>query len=175
MKERIVLNRRKNYYGEYVVKDYRDGKYYEEATYYTDDWDDAVGTFAQIVKQFDLEVIEDGPNRLVAEGDVDADGAKEINDAAGETLEQQAKEAINFLKETRCEVGEAIECGERDKGLFVRISRPTSDDTVAFGVVFLNGERIFKTVGNFNEVRIRIIEFLKDPEVWIEPEPQDLD
>ena len=174
MTERIVLNRRKNYYGEYVVRDYRDGKYYEEATYYTDDWDDAVGTFTAIVKQFNLEVIEDGPNRLVAEGEVEG-SAKEINDAAGEPLGKQAQEAIDFIKGTRCEVGEAIECGERDRGLFVRISRPISDDTVAFGVVFLNGERIFKTVGEFNEVRIRLINFLKDTEGWIEPEPQDLD
>lgn len=103
------------------------------------------------------------------------DSVKEIDDAAGEPIGQQAKEAINFIKDTRCEIGEAIEWGERDRGLFVRISRPISSDTVAFGVVFLNGDRIFKMIGDLNEVRIKMIDFLKDPEGWIEPEPQEFD
>lgn len=103
------------------------------------------------------------------------DSVKEIDDAAGEPLELQAKEAIDFIKDTRCEIGEAIECGERDRGLFVRINRPITSDTVAFGVIFLNGERIFKMIGNLNEVSIKMIDFLNDPERWIEPEPQEFD
>lgn len=40
----LELTKRRNQYGEYVIKCYREGKYYEEGTYYTDDWNDALNT-----------------------------------------------------------------------------------------------------------------------------------
>lgn len=52
------LNKRKNEYGEFIVKAYTDGKYDEEKTYYTDDWEDAVDTLNAIAKQSNKKVIE---------------------------------------------------------------------------------------------------------------------
>lgn len=52
------LNKRKNEYGEFIVKAYTDGKYDEEKTYYTDDWEDAVDTLNAMAKQSNKKVIE---------------------------------------------------------------------------------------------------------------------
>ena len=41
---RFTFNGRKNEYGEYVIKAWCNDKRYEEADYYTNDYDDAVGT-----------------------------------------------------------------------------------------------------------------------------------
>ena len=56
------LNKRKNEYDEYVIKAYTDGKYDEEKTYYTDDWEDAVNTLNAIAKQSNKNVIEKRKN-----------------------------------------------------------------------------------------------------------------
>lgn len=57
------LRKSKNGYGEYTVKSFApDGKggfknkSYEPATYYTEDWDDALNTFNAIVNQYGLSV-----------------------------------------------------------------------------------------------------------------------
>ena len=42
---------RKNEYGEYVIKAWCNGKRYEEADYYTDDYDDAVNTMNLLRKE----------------------------------------------------------------------------------------------------------------------------
>lgn len=55
-----TLNKRKNYYGEYVIRGYINGKYDEESTYYTDDWEDAVGTFYAICKTMKIEPHNEG-------------------------------------------------------------------------------------------------------------------
>lgn len=55
-----TLNKRKNYYGEYVIRGYINGKYDEESTYYTDDWEDAVGTFYHICKTMKIEPHNEG-------------------------------------------------------------------------------------------------------------------
>ena len=52
----LTLNKRKNDYGEYVVKSYKDGKYDENSTYYTDDWEDAVGTLTDIANRLSLTI-----------------------------------------------------------------------------------------------------------------------
>lgn len=52
------LNKRKNEYDEYIVKAYTDGKYDEEKTYYTDDWEDAVNTLNAMAKQSNKKVVE---------------------------------------------------------------------------------------------------------------------
>lgn len=56
------LNKRKNEYDEYVIKAYTDGKYDEEKTYYTDDWEDAVNTLNTMAKQSNKNVIEKRKN-----------------------------------------------------------------------------------------------------------------
>lgn len=56
------LNKRKNEYDEYVIKAYTDGKYDEEKTYYTDDWEDAVNTLNAMAKQSNKNVIEKRKN-----------------------------------------------------------------------------------------------------------------
>jgi len=46
------FNSRKNEYDEYVIKAWRNGKRYEEADYYTDDYDDAVDTMNLLRKEY---------------------------------------------------------------------------------------------------------------------------
>ena len=47
---RFTFNGRKNEYDEYVIKAWYNGKRYEEADYYTDDYDDAVNTMNLLLK-----------------------------------------------------------------------------------------------------------------------------
>lgn len=54
------LAKRKNDYDEFVIKAYKNGKYNEGATYYTDDWEDAVGTLKAMSKQYGLSVKQNG-------------------------------------------------------------------------------------------------------------------
>lgn len=49
---RVTVARRRNEYGEFVVRAYdQDGRRYPEADYFTSDRDDAVGTGEAMVKQ----------------------------------------------------------------------------------------------------------------------------
>lgn len=64
--ERVSLNKKKNDDGEYIVKCFKRGKMYEDGCYYTDDWDDAVGTFEKMKK--DVEKIDESKKK-VSEGD----------------------------------------------------------------------------------------------------------
>lgn len=54
------LAKRKNDYDEFVIRAYKNGKYYEDASYYTDDWEDAVGTLKDIAKRQGLTVKQNG-------------------------------------------------------------------------------------------------------------------
>lgn len=54
------LSKKKNEYDEYVIKAYKNGKYYEDASYYTDDWDDAVGTIKNMASRQGLTVKQQG-------------------------------------------------------------------------------------------------------------------
>ena len=54
------LAKKKNDYDEYVVKEYVNGKYREDGSYYTDDWEDAVGTLKDIAKRLGLTVKQQG-------------------------------------------------------------------------------------------------------------------
>lgn len=54
------LSKKKNDYDEYVIKAYKNGKYYEDASYYTDDWDDAVGTIKNMASRQGLTVKQQG-------------------------------------------------------------------------------------------------------------------
>jgi hypothetical protein len=45
MLSRVTLRKRRNEWGEYVVRAYdRDGRRYPDGDYFTDDWEDAVNT-----------------------------------------------------------------------------------------------------------------------------------
>ena len=44
----LKLNKRKNDYGEYRITCYKNGKRYSDGDYFTDDWEDAVGTLRTI-------------------------------------------------------------------------------------------------------------------------------
>lgn len=56
---RFKLAKRRNSYDEYVIRAYKNGKYDEDATYYTDDWDDAIGTLTDIAQRQGLKVREE--------------------------------------------------------------------------------------------------------------------
>lgn len=63
------LAKKKNDYDEYVVKAYKNGKYYEEASYYTDDWQDALDTLKMMAKREGLNFRQEG-SRYVADSKV---------------------------------------------------------------------------------------------------------
>ena len=65
-KIKYTLKKTKNDYDEYVVKCYKDGKFDEEGSYYSDDWDDAVATFKDMSKRANLNV-RDASNGFIAE------------------------------------------------------------------------------------------------------------
>jgi hypothetical protein len=54
------LTKKKNDYDEYVIQAYKNGKKNEDATYYTDDWDDAINTLKSIAKQEKLTFRQQG-------------------------------------------------------------------------------------------------------------------
>lgn len=65
-KQTFKLAKKKNQYDEYVIRCYQNGKYYEEGSYYTDDWDDAVGTLNDMARRQGLTVHNEGTT-LVAD------------------------------------------------------------------------------------------------------------
>lgn len=54
------LTKKRNDYDEYIVQAYKNGKKYEDATYYSDDWDDALGTLKAIAKREGLNFRQQG-------------------------------------------------------------------------------------------------------------------
>ena len=59
------LLKKRNQYDEYVVKCYINGKYCEEGSYYTDDWEDAVCTIEHVSIINSLKLTKTG-NQLLA-------------------------------------------------------------------------------------------------------------
>ena len=57
---KLKLDKKTNDYDEYVVACYKDGKYFEDGTYYTDDWDDAVGTMKDMSRRMGLNIRPQG-------------------------------------------------------------------------------------------------------------------
>ena len=55
----IRLNNKRNQYGEYVVKVFKNDELYEPDTYYTDDYYDALKTMRIIAKDLHLKVYKD--------------------------------------------------------------------------------------------------------------------
>ena len=62
----LKLSKKKNDYDEFVIRFYKNNKFDEMGSYYTDDWDDAIGTINDMAKRLGLEVKEIG-NIVVAE------------------------------------------------------------------------------------------------------------
>jgi hypothetical protein len=56
MLSRVTLRKRRNEWGEYVVRAYdRDGRRYPDGDYFTDDWEDAVNTAEAMRKVQSIE------------------------------------------------------------------------------------------------------------------------
>lgn len=117
------LSKRKNDYDEYVVRAYKNGRYYEDATYYTDDWEDANDTLQSLAEQNGLEVIKNG-------GVFVAQKKKELT----KEPTQDSKDKISFvLSRQKEEVEDDYEIkgyrnGEEDKKLTKRFA--TFDDAL---------------------------------------------
>lgn len=94
----FVLTDRKNDYDEYVMKAYKDGKYYEPATYYTDDWEDAVGTFMQTIKQYELKYRKSGKGYTTKGGDISVDEVDK-KDVNNESLYDDANYGYEIIYE----------------------------------------------------------------------------
>lgn len=58
------LSKKKNDYDEYTVACYKDGRYYEDGSYTTEDWDDAVKTIKALAKQQNLNVTQKGSSYI---------------------------------------------------------------------------------------------------------------
>ena len=65
------LAKTKNDYDEYVVKAYKNGKYDEDASYYTDDWQDALDTLKMMAKREGLNFRQEG-SRYIADSIYDS-------------------------------------------------------------------------------------------------------
>lgn len=54
------LSKKKDEWGEYIVRCYKNGVYYENGSYHTDDWEDAMNTVKMQAKQFHLNAHQQG-------------------------------------------------------------------------------------------------------------------
>lgn len=79
------LTKKKNDYDEYVIQAYKNGKKNEDATYYTDDWDDAINTLKLIAKQAKLTFRQQG-SVFIADNK-----AKAFNDSKEMTMSDAIK------------------------------------------------------------------------------------
>ena len=65
--ERVSLTKKKNEDGEFTVRFFKNGKPHEPGFYYTDDWNDAVGTFENMKKR--VEKIDESAQKKINEED----------------------------------------------------------------------------------------------------------
>lgn len=84
------LTKKKNDYDEYVIQAYKNGKKNEDATYYTDNWDDAINTLKSIAKQEKLTFRQQG-SVFIADNK-----AKAFNDSK-ETTTSDAIKMLNIV------------------------------------------------------------------------------
>lgn len=85
------LTKKKNDYDEYVIQAYKNGKKNEDATYYTDDWDDAINTLKSIAKQEKLTFRQQG-SVFVADNK-----AKVFNDSKESMTMSDAIKILNIV------------------------------------------------------------------------------
>lgn len=78
------LSKRKNEYGEYVIKGYVDGERNENYDYFTDDWEDAVGTAKFLAKQNKGELVKNANGYVIYSGS----SKKSVKDSAWDKLFQ---------------------------------------------------------------------------------------
>lgn len=86
------LTKKKNDYDEYVIQAYKNGKKNEDATYYTDDWDDAINTLKSIAKQEKLTFRQQG-SVFIADNK-----AKVFNDSKESMTALDALKMIDLIK-----------------------------------------------------------------------------
>ena len=86
------LTKKKNDYDEYVIQAYKNGKKNEDATYYTDDWDDAINTLKSIAKQEKLTFRQQG-SVFIADNK-----AKVFNDSKESMTTLDALKMIDLIK-----------------------------------------------------------------------------
>lgn len=94
------LAKTKNDYDEYVIKAYKNGKYYEDASYYTDDWQDALDTLKMMAKREGLNFRQEG-SRYVADSVNDVFNNGKLKDFRIEDLirlVKERKEAVNSIR-----------------------------------------------------------------------------
>jgi len=58
------LDKRKNEYGEFIVKEYINGKFREDGSYYTDDWQDAVDTIKSMARNEGMAIEQKGSSYI---------------------------------------------------------------------------------------------------------------
>lgn len=92
--EILKLAKRKNEYDEYVIRSYVNGKFNEERSYYTDDWEDAVNTLKMEAKRQGLTVKQQGTGFI-------ADAIVEDEFVNGSLAEWDPTTLIKRMKETR--------------------------------------------------------------------------
>lgn len=102
----LRLEKRKNDYDEYVVKSYVDGKYNEEQTYYTNDWEDAVNTFYASAKQLGFDIVKDEDRvKVAAKKEVVKDEALKIDQELVDKLSDDVyDEIIKIVEKNSFEV-----------------------------------------------------------------------
>lgn len=134
----LKLVKKKNDYDEFVIKVYKNGKYYEPASYYTDDWEDAVGTFKDMAKRQGLtvkqqgsmfiadcgeETVNDSTNPLVnkVQRDLQALGLRVVREGKGmfsgsinQTYESQRKYTVEEFRPLMEKVDKLTERAGRD-------------------------------------------------------------
>lgn len=106
------LTKKKNDYDEYVIQAYKNGKKNEDATYYTDDWDDAINTLKSIAKQEKLAFRQQG-SVFIADNK-----AKAFNDSKEMTMSDAIKmlNIVDAYKKVR-DVKDAISKADLKRGI----------------------------------------------------------
>lgn len=88
------LDKKKNDYDEFVVKEYVNGKFREEGSYHTDDWEDAVGTIKSIAKSMKMNIRQQGSSFI-------ADSKKKVTDRDSEIILKLSKPKNNFQEKAK--------------------------------------------------------------------------
>lgn len=101
------LTKTKNDYDEYVIKAYKNGKYYEDASYYTDDWQDALDTLKMMAKREGLNFRQEG-SRYVADSIYDSNivdalsaSEKDLCDYMLENCREEDEDENDLLKKMK--------------------------------------------------------------------------
>ena len=114
------LSKRKNEYGEYVVRCYKNYKYYDEGSYYTDDWEDAFGSLADMAKRNGLTVKSLGSSFI-------ADAKVTIEDKMVYVFPSLTDEDLRYAKRYGLEFVKEVKDGIALKGDLKNLKRYAED------------------------------------------------